>query len=277
MSQNNTPATQQPKSVANFLNLPNTSKFLEDTLKDRKTEFVSNLIAMCDSDANLSECDPAALMKCAMNATAMNLSLNKNLGLAYIIPYKKTINNVSVSIPNFQLGYKGYIQLAIRSGQYRFINVTEIREGEIQRNKITGEVKFLEENLTGKVIGYNAYLELLSGFTASLYMTEEQIEEHAFKYSKVYQNDKKYKSASSKWSDPVERPKMAKKTVLKGLLGTWGILSTEMQKAFESDNEDSEFEEGSVRVQRANSGVGFDQAEVIQQDEPKQESGPVKI
>ena len=84
--QNNTPATQQPKSVANFLNMPSTAKFLESTLQEKRAEFVSNLIAMADGDANLAACDPSALMKCALNATALNLPLNKNLGYAYIIP-----------------------------------------------------------------------------------------------------------------------------------------------------------------------------------------------
>jgi len=264
----NTPAATKSVSIANFLNLPKTANFLQETLSEGKKAFVSNLIAMCDSDANLANCDPSSLMKCAMNATALNLPLNKNLGYAYIIPYK--------GVPNFQMGFKGYIQLAIRSGQYRFINVTEIREGEIKRNKITGEITFNGDNPAGKIIGYNAYLELISGFTASLYMSEEQIEEHASRYSKVYQADKRNKTSLSKWSDPVERQKMAKKTVIKGLLGTWGVLSIEMQKAFESDNEDSE-PEGTVTVQRAGSGAGFDHSEVIQQDEPQQEAQPEKV
>jgi len=144
--QNQTPV--KAKSVANFLSMPSTSKFLEATLQEKRAEFVSNLIAMADADSNLAACEPGALMKCALNATALNLPLNKNLGYAYIIPYK--------GIPSFQIGYKGIIQLAIRTGAYRFINATEIREGEVDRNKITGELTFNGDNPDGKIDGYLA-------------------------------------------------------------------------------------------------------------------------
>lgn len=216
------------QSLGNYLNMPATKKFIEDTLKEKKGEFVSNLLALAGNDKNLSECDPNLLVACAMNAAALNLPLNKNLGYAYVIPYK--------GIPSFQIGYKGLIQLAIRSGQYKYLNACEIKEGEIERNKITGFVNFIGENPTGKVIAYLAYLELNTGFTASVYMTLEEIEAHAIRFSKMYANDVKYKSAKSKWSDKSARPKMALKTVLKSLIGTWGIMSTEMQKAFETDS-----------------------------------------
>jgi recombination protein RecT len=232
--------------------MPSTAKFLESTLQEKKAEFVSNLIAMCDSNSKLAECDPGALMKCAMNATALNLPLNPNLGYAYVIPYK--------GIPSFQIGYKGIIQLAIRTGAYRYINATEIKEGEIKRNKITGELTFLGDNPKGKIVGYIAYLELMTGFTASLYMSEDDIENHALRFSKMYQADKQYKSMKSKWSDPDARPAMCKKTVLKGLLGTYGLMTTEFAKAFESDNDEVE----------QSSGQRFEEAEVIQQEEPKQ-------
>lgn len=258
MAENQTPATQQPKvSISNFLNTPKTRNFLEETLAERRTEFVSNLIAMCDSDANLAACDPAALMKCAMNATALNLPLNKNLGYAYIIPYK--------NVPSFQIGYKGIIQLAIRTGAYKYINATEVREGEIKRNKITGELTIVGDFPQKKVVGYIAYLELMSGFTASLYMSEDQIEEHALRFSKMYAADKQYKSQKSKWSDPLARPAMAKKTVLKGLLGTYGLMTTEFAKAFDADND-----------QETSSGHReYEDVEVLQQDEPKIKSEPV--
>lgn len=250
---NNTPATQQPKSVANFLNSPSTAKFLESTLSEKKAEFVSNLIALADGDTNIAACDPAALMKCALNATSLNLPLNKNLGYAYIIPYK--------GIPSFQIGYKGLIQLAIRTGAYRFINAVEVREGELTRNKITGEITQVKDNPSGKVVGYMAYLELLTGFTASLYMTEEEIEAHALRFSKMYQADKQYKSMKSKWSDPETRPKMALKTVLKGLLGTYGLMTTEFAKAVEMDSDNEEHATDSPR---------YTEVEIINQQEPEQ-------
>lgn len=257
----------KPKTIASFLNGASTAKFLQETLAEKKPEFVSNLIALCDADTNLAACDPAQLMKCAMNATALNLPLNKNLGYAYVIPYKSN----GVQVPQFQIGYKGLIQLAIRTGQYKFINATEIREGEISHNKITGEVKFHGENPEGKIVGYMAYIEMINGFTASLYMSEEQIESHAVRFSKSYANDKKYKSSSSKWSDPLARPAMAKKTVLKGLLGTYGLMTTEFARAFDLDkDEDHSTAKGARSVEEAN-------AEVIQQPEPTKEATPAKV
>jgi recombination protein RecT len=249
------------QSTANFLNLPNTAKFLEDTLSGRKTEFVSNLIAMCDNDAKLAECKPADLMKCALNATALNLPLNKNLGYAYIIPYN--------GVPSFQIGYKGIIQLAIRTGAYKFINAVEVREGEIKRNKFTGEFKVLGDFPENKIVGYIAYLELMTGFSASLYMSEEEIEAHALRFSKAYKYDKQKGSMVSKWSDPLARLKMALKTVLKGLIGTYGLMTTEFEKAFSSDNEHAESGSG----QRTEDV----EAEVIIQEEPVKENKKIQI
>jgi recombination protein RecT len=208
---------------------------------------------MCDSDANLENCEPGALMKCAMNATSLNLSLNKNLGYAYVIIYN--------GIPSFQIGYLGFIQLAIRTGSYETINAVEVREGEIERNKFTGEMKFLGEKPENKIIGYVAYLKLKSGFSASLYMSEALIEEHAIRFSKMYQYDKKNGKSSSKWSDPLARPKMALKTVLKGLLHTYGLMSTELIKAYESESEDE-------TPSNSNRNT-FTETEVIVQTEPE--------
>lgn len=245
-----TQITKTPATIANFLSFPATRNFLEETLGEKKSEFVSNLIALTDADNKLAECDPATLMKCAMNATALNLPLNKNLGYAYVIPYNK--------VPSFQIGYKGFIQLAIRTGLYETINATDIREGEITRNKITGEIKFHKENPDGKILGYLAYVKLTTGFTASLFMSEAEIEAHALRFSKAYAYDKKKKIRASLWSDPAARPKMALKTVLKGLLGTYGLMTTEMAKAYSSDG-DVENSEGERYVD----------AEVIPQDDPK--------
>lgn len=260
-------ANQQPAkkvSLSNFLNYPNTQKFLEDNLREKRSEFVSNLIALSDGDANIALCDPSKLMLCAMNATALNLPLNKNLGYAYIIPYK--------DVPSFQIGYKGLIQLALRTGQYKFLNACEVREGEIARNKFTGEIKFLGENEDAPIIGYVACLELLSGFQASLYMTLKDIEDHAIRFSKMYQSDKQYSTKRSKWSDPEARPKMSIKTVLKGLLGTYGILSTELIKAMTNDDND----EHETMSNTSRSNGDFQEAEIVQED-PAEETQREKV
>ena len=259
MATTNVPANAPAKqtSISNFLNFPATQKFLESNLEEKKGEFVSNLISMCESDANLAQCNPKDLMMCAMNATSLGLPLNKNLGFAYIIPYK--------GVPSFQIGYKGFIQMAIKTGMYETINACEVREGEVVRNKITGDIKYNGDKPNNKVVGYLAYLKLLSGFTASLYFSEEEIEAHATRFSKMYANDKRNKTSISKWSDPLARPKMALKTVLKGLLGTYGLLTTQMINALESDHSDEDL-----------SGTRFTEyEEVEQQPEPTAEETKV--
>lgn len=238
------------KSIANFLNFPATKEFLENILKDQSKEFTANLIAMCDNDENLAACDPKDLMMCALNATSLNLPLQKNLGYAYIIPYK--------GVPSFQIGYKGLIQLAIKTGAYEFLKPCVIRQGEISRNKITGEITFYGEKPDNKIVGFLAYMKLKSGFQASVYMSVDDIEAHAKKYSSMYKADLKYNNRRSKWSDPDERPKMAQKTVLKKLLGTYGVMTTELANAMNSDNEN----EVAEKIEDA-------EAEVIQQGEPE--------
>ena len=240
------------KTMANFLIMPATKTLLDQILNEKKDEFISNMIALTDSDSNLANCDPATFVKCAMNATALNLPLNKNLGYAYIIAYN--------GVPQFQIGYKGLIQLAIRTGQYEYLNACEIKEGEILRNKITGEIKFLGEKPQNKIVGYLAYLKLSAGFQASLYMSEQEIEAHAIRFSKSYAYDVKNNKTSSKWSDPLARPKMALKTVLKGLLGTYGVMTGDMITAMEQDNDNEHNSQGGRNIQ---------DAEIIPQTENK--------
>ena len=236
------------QSLGNFLN--KSDAFLEKTLGKRKSEFVSNLLALSDADKGLAQCDPSELMKCAMNATALNLPLNKNLGYAYVIPYNGK--------PQFQMGYKGFIQLAVRSGQYKTINTCEVRDGEIKRNKFTGHIEFLGENPEGEVIGYLAYIELLNGFQQSLYMTVQEVQ-HAKTFSKSFN------STTSIWKKDFDA--MAKKTVLKLLLNRYGVLSVDMQRAIEKDQADADGQ----YIDNPQNRVVVD-AEVIQQEEPtKQE------
>lgn len=257
MADNNTAVAK--KSIANFLNFPATQQFLNENLKNNSREFVSNLIAMCETDSSLSACDPKALMMCAMNATALNLPLNKNLGFAFIIAYS--------GVPSFQIGYKGITQLAIRTGAYRYLNTSEVREGEITYNKFTGATTFHEVHPDSPVVGYMAYLELLTGFSHSVFMSEQEIEEHALRYSKMYNADKRFHTQKSKWSDPAERPKMAKKTVLISLLKGWGVMTTEMARALDVDD-DSE----------KSSSFRASESPTISQNEPMQASAqPIKI
>ena len=251
--------TPVKQTISQFLSVPQTQSFLEESLKEKKGEFISNLIALSDSNPALAGCDPAQLMKCCLNATALNLPLNNNLGYAYVIPYK--------GIPSFQIGYKGLIQMAIRTGAYKTLNAVEIREGEIMRNKITGVITFIAEKPDNKIIGYLAFLELLTGFSSSIYMTEKEIDAHAKKYSQVYKADVRNKTRKSKWSDPDERPKMARKTVMKKLLGTYGVMTTEHIKAMEVDSDN----EQPAQAQRE-----YTEAEVVPQEDPTEQASEEK-
>ena len=210
---------------------PNTDTYLTSVLAERKGEFINNLTAVVANDAKLQACEPVTLMYAALKATALRLPLDPNLGQAYIIPYKN--NRERKTEAQFQIGWKGFIQLAIRSGQFQAINTTDIREGEMQGyNLMTGEVNVqaVPDRENKPVVGYLAYFKLTNGFAKSLYMTAEEIEQHATRYSQSYRG--KYKD-SSLWA--TDKDAMAKKTVLKLLLNRYAPLSVDMQNAVQAD------------------------------------------
>lgn len=210
---------------------PNTDSYLTSVLAERKGEFINNLTAVVANDAKLQACEPLTLMYAALKATALRLPLDPNLGQAYIIPYKN--KKLRKTEAQFQIGWKGFIQLAIRSGQFAVINTTDIREGELKGyDLMTGEVNVqaVAERESKPVIGYLAYFKLTNGFAKSLYMTAEEIEQHATRYSQSYRGE--YKD-SSLWA--TDKDAMAKKTVLKLLLNRFAPLSVDMQNAVQAD------------------------------------------
>lgn len=215
---------------------PRTQEYLTQVLGEKRQSFVNNLTALVANNAKLQECEPIGLMYAGIKATALDLPLDPNLGFAYIIPYKNNRENKTEA--QFQIGYKGFVQLAIRSGQFRSINVTEIKEGElVYEDMLTGDLTFkraaanVREGL--KTVGYAAFFRLNNGFEKTLYYTVEAVEAHAKKYSQTYGS--KYESIrnSSKWSTDFDA--MAKKTVLKLLLSKYAPLSVEMQQAVVAD------------------------------------------
>lgn len=224
--------TEKTPTIANFLAQPSTSKFLEEQLGLKKKEFVQNLIAITDSDNLLKDCNPAELMKCALNATALDLPLNKNMGSAYVIAYKQKQGDVYVTKPQFQIGWKGFYQLAIRTEKYKKLAVTAVREGEIRVNKFTDDFEILGDFPENPIVGYLAFFELKSGFSKCLYMTIEELKVHAQKYSKSYSY------ASSVWKTNFEA--MCEKTVLKLLLSKYGDFSPEVSMAIEKDQMSSD-------------------------------------
>lgn len=216
---------------------PRTQKYLQEVLGERKGSFVNNLTALVANDANLQKCEPYTLIFAAMKATALNLPLDKSLGFAYVIPYNDNKRNITVA--QFQLGYKSYKQLALRTGQFKMINATDVREGEIEtRNRLTGEIKFkFEDNeearLAKPIVGYVSYFRLNNGFESTLYMSKEECEAHALRYSQTFRSKNNYVKESSKWATDFDA--MALKTVVKLNLSKNAPLSVELADAINAD------------------------------------------
>lgn len=222
-----------------------TQQYLIQVLGRKKESFVNNITALVANDSNLQGCSPMSLIYAGIKATALDFALDNNLGFAYVIPYNNkrkitcedgSVRDVVVKEAQLQWGYRAFIQLAIRSGQFKRINVTDVKEGEIKSmNLLTGEITFdaAPNRLELPVIGYAAYFELVNGFSKTLYMTVEELQRHAMAYSKTYSS--KYESTrnSSKWATDFDA--MAKKTVLKLLLSKWAPLSVQMRELVRTD------------------------------------------
>ncbi len=193
----------------------------EEMLGKRAPSFMSSIISAVNANAQLKTCDPMSVISAASIAASMELPINSSLGLAHIVPYKGKAQ--------FQVGWKGFVQLALRSGQYKTINLARICEGEIvEHNKFTGEIKFdAHQKTSDNIVGYLLYFRLLNGYEKYFYMTSDEIHAHAKKYSASF------KKGYGIWVDDFEA--MALKTVCKLGLSKYGILSLEMQRAIEVD------------------------------------------
>lgn len=226
-------------------------KLINNTLGDPKKSqrFIASISSAVATTPALQDCDAGSILSCALLGEALGLSPSPQLGHFYLIPYKDNKNNKTNA--QFQLGYKGYIQLAIRSGQYTDLDVIEVREGEfLGRDKMTGKFKFEfleneEERVLKPIVGYLGYFELLNGFKKTLYMSKKEMEMHADTFSKAF-NLKDYEKLkqgqipkedlwkfSSFWYKNFDE--MAFKTVIRRLLSKWGVMSIEMQEAFNKD------------------------------------------
>lgn len=222
------------KEFNNVITHVSTQNYLQQVLGAKKQEFVNNVTALVANDAALQECEPLSIMYSAIKATALDLPLDKNLGFAYVIPYDNKKKGVKEA--QFQMGYKGFVQLAIRSGQFKTINVTEVRKGEIiDTDLLTGEVKLqrLPNRETLSVVGYIAYFRLTNGFEKTLFMSVDDMNLHAMQYSQTFKSSNKYVKENSKWTTDFDA--MAKKTVLKLLLNRYAPLSVEMRSAITAD------------------------------------------
>lgn len=215
-------ATEQNKLVLlqNHMDSDNIKSMMTAVLKDSAETFRASLVDVYSTDSELQKCDPALVVNEALKAASLKLPISKGLGQAYLIAYKGK--------PQFQIGYKGFIQLAIRSGSYVTIHADEVYEGEMSKqDKLKGFYEFNGTRTGDKVIGFFAHLELSNGFSKTFYMSVDQVKAHAKKYSPSFN------SSYSPWTTDFNA--MAKKTVLKYIISHYGAVSVEMQSAFDRD------------------------------------------
>lgn len=217
---NNQVANTQGTTMKGLLASPAVMKRFEDVLGKRANQFTASILGLYNNEKMLQKSEPMSVISSAMIAATLDLPIDKNLGYAWIVPYGGKAQ--------FQLGYKGYIQLALRTGQYRNINVIEVYEGELKSfNRLTEEIELDFENReSDKVIGYTGFFELINGFRKTVYWSKEEIEKHKKKFSK----------SDFGWKNDWDA--MAKKTVIRNMLNKWGILSVDMQKGMVEDNKD---------------------------------------
>nr|DAO04661.1 MAG TPA: RecT protein [Caudoviricetes sp.] len=215
--------------VDNFKQVLNSNDIkarLKNSLKNNWTQFSTSMLDLYSGDSYLQKCDPYAVAVECVKAATLDLPISKSLGFAYVVPYK--------NVPTFIIGYKGLIQLAQRTGQYKTINADIVYEGELAGyDKLSGMIDISGEKILddeGKPVpaGYFAYFKLVNGFEKMLYMSKEEVEEWRDKYSPSA------RSGYSPWK--TEFDKMALKTCLRRLLSTYGIMSTEMTSALAQDS-----------------------------------------
>jgi len=225
-TQNNSPAPTGVKGLSAFLNSDGIKKKFTEVLGSKANGFIASGLSVINSNDLLQKADANSVYTALLLAASLDLPINPNLGFAYIVPYGGKAQ--------FQLGYKGFKQLAQRSGQFRVLNESDVREGELKtHNRLTGTMEFewiqnSKERLSKPIIGYVSYFELVNGFFSTFYMTKEEAEAHGKKYSKTYQ-----KHNSGLWKD--EFDSMALKTVCKLNLSKNAPLSIEMQRAVVAD------------------------------------------
>lgn len=224
----------QKQTFSAFLSTDAMKKKINEMVGGEKgQQFITAIISAVSINPQLAECDHSTILSAALVGQALNLSPSPQLGQYYMVPFND--NKRGCKVAQFQIGYKGYIQLAIRSGYYKKLNVLAIKEGELVKYDALNEdieVKLIEdeeEREKAPTIGYYAMFEYLNGFRKTLYWTKKHMEAHAEKYSMGYKAHKGY----TFWEKDFDG--MAYKTMLRQLISKWGIMSVDMQKAMESD------------------------------------------
>lgn len=199
--------------------------------------FISAIVSAVNTNSALQECTNQSILSGALLGESLKLSPSPQLGYYYLVPFN---DKEKGKVAQFQLGYKGYIQLAIRSGQYKKLNVLAIKKGELEYfDPLNEDIKInlmidnWDEREQAETIGYYAFFELTNGFRKAIYWSKKQMESHALKYSPGYKKDKEKGWNYTFWSKDFDG--MAYKTMLRQLISKWGIMSIDLQTAMDAD------------------------------------------
>lgn len=219
-------------TVRSLFNRDDVKNKFQEMLGKKAQGFITSVLQIVASNKTLANADPHSVYNAAATAATLDLPINNNLGFAWIVPFNQKYKDEggkwqSKQVAQFQLGYKGFIQLALRTGQYLKINVTEVYENQFKSfNSLTEELvaDFSIEG-TGNVVGYAAYLHLVNGFEKTVYWSLSKVTAHGKRFSKSFD--------TGPWKDDFNQ--MAKKTVLKNTISAWGILSIDIQRALITD------------------------------------------
>lgn len=222
----------QKLGIAAYLSADSVKAQINNVLGSKNgTRFITSIVSAVTNNKQLQECSNGSIVSAALLGESLNLSPSPQLGMYYLVPY----NSKDGTIAQFQMGYKGFVQLAIRSGCYKKLNVLPIKEGELVRFDALNEE--IEVNLIpdeearekAKTIGYYAMFEYTNGFRKAIYWSKSKMESHALRYSKGYAAKKGY----TFWEKDFDA--MACKTMIRQLISKWGVMSTDFEKAYEAD------------------------------------------
>lgn len=223
-----------------------TAYLTQDAVKDQinkvvggknGTRFISSIVSAVQATPALQECTNSSILSAALLGESLNLSPSPQLGQYYMVPYDNRSKGAKEA--QFQLGYKGYIQLATRSSQYKKLNVLSIKEGELIRfDPLNEEIEVNliqddEQREAAPTIGYYAMFEYTNGFQKAMYWSRAKMEAHAEKYSPGYKRDLEKGTSWTFWAKDFDA--MAYKTMLRQLISKWGIMSIDLQDAIDSD------------------------------------------
>ena len=235
--------TARKANFSSFMKSPAVMQSIEGTLGSsaKAKTFVASIISAVNTNRELSKCENTSIVSAALLGESLKLSPSPQLGQYYMVPFK---DKVKGDVATFILGWKGYYQLAMRSGSYKKLHAIAIKEGELTHyDPINEEYEFktIDDPTTrknAKTIGYYAFFETVNGFKKAMYWTREEIEAHAIQYSKGYASDRKKGTAYTFWTKDFDG--MALKTMFRQLISKYGVMSIELERAFVHDSSFSE-------------------------------------